>query len=94
MDADGSLHDYEYGRSIRIGSDVWIAANVTICGGVTIGDGSVIGAGSVVTKDIPAGVLAFGNPAPSSGRSPSGTACTAGRSAEAAPSGRPGSAGR
>lgn len=62
VDADGSLHDYEYGRSIRIGSDVWIAANVTICGGVTIGDGSVIGAGSVVTKDIPAGVLAFGNP--------------------------------
>ena len=62
VDADGSLHDYEYGRSIRIGSDVWIAANVTICGGVTIDDGSVIGAGSVVTKDIPAGVLAFGNP--------------------------------
>lgn len=62
VDADGSLHDYEYGRSIRIGSDIWIAANVTICGGVTIGDGSVIGAGSVVTKDIPAGVLAFGNP--------------------------------
>lgn len=62
VDADSSLHDYEYGRSIRIGSDVWIAANVTICGGVTIGDGSVIGAGSVVTKDIPAGVLAFGNP--------------------------------
>ena len=62
VDADGSLHDYEYGRSIRIGSDVWIAANVTICGGVTIGDGSVIGAGSVVTKDIPANSIAVGNP--------------------------------
>lgn len=62
VDAEGNLHDHEYGRSIRIGSDVWIASNVTILGGVSIGDGSVIGAGSVVTKDIPAGVLAFGNP--------------------------------
>ena len=62
LGADGILHDFEYGRPIRIGNDVWIAANVTVCGGVTIGDGSVIGAGSVVTEDIPAGVLAAGNP--------------------------------
>lgn len=61
-DGDGVLHDYEYGRKIKIGNDVWLASNVTVCGGVTIGDGSVIGAGSVVTKDIPAGVLAAGNP--------------------------------
>lgn len=47
---------------ITIGRDVWIGANSTICGGVTIGDGSVIGAGSVVTKDIPARVIAVGNP--------------------------------
>ena len=59
---DGALHDFEYGKPIRIGNDVWIASNVTVCGGVTIGDGSVIGAGSVVTKDIPEGVLAAGNP--------------------------------
>ncbi len=47
---------------ITIEDNVWIGANVTICGGVTIGEGSVIGAGSVVTKDIPAGVVAVGNP--------------------------------
>lgn len=47
---------------ITIGNNVWIAGNVTILPGVTIGDGSVIGAGSVVTKSIPSGVLAAGNP--------------------------------
>lgn len=47
---------------ITIGRDVWIGANSTICGGVTIGDKSIIGAGSVVTKNIPAGVIAVGNP--------------------------------
>ena len=60
--SDGELHDFEYGKPIKIGNDVWIASNVTICGGVTIGNGSVIGAGSVVTRDIPEGVLAAGNP--------------------------------
>ena len=62
VDKNGVAHDFEYGKPIKIGNDVWIASNVTICGGVTIGDGSVIGAGSVVTKDIPTGVLAAGNP--------------------------------
>ena len=61
-DENGVTHSYEYGKPIKIGNDVWIASNVTICAGVTIGDGSVIGAGSVVTRDIPAGVVAFGNP--------------------------------
>ena len=61
-DENGVYHDYEYGKPIKIGNNVWIASNVTICGGVTIGDNSVIGAGSVVTKDIPEGVIAFGNP--------------------------------
>ena len=61
-DENGILHDFEYGKPIKIGNDVWIASNVTVCGGVTIGSGSVIGAGSVVTKDIPSGVLAAGNP--------------------------------
>lgn len=62
IDEDGSAHDYEYGLPIQIGNNVWIASNVTILGGVKIGDNSVIGAGSVVTKDVPEGVLAAGNP--------------------------------
>lgn len=59
---DGSVYDLEYGKPITIGNDCWIASNVVICGGVTIGDNCVIGAGSVVTRDIPAGSLAAGNP--------------------------------
>lgn len=47
---------------VTIGRDVWIGANSTVCGGVFIGDGTIIGAGSVVTKDIPSGVIAAGNP--------------------------------
>lgn len=52
----------EYALPIRIGDDVWLGGNVSVLPGVTIGDGSVIGAGSVVTRDIPAGVVAVGNP--------------------------------
>lgn len=52
----------EFGKPITIEENVWIGGNVTVLGGVTIGSGSVIGAGSVVTKDIPAGVIAAGNP--------------------------------
>ncbi len=59
---DGKQFDYEYSKPITIGDNVWLASNVVVCGGVTIGHDSVIGAGSVVTRDIPAGVLAAGNP--------------------------------
>lgn len=52
----------EYAEEIHIGDDVWIACNAVVIGGVTIGDDVVIGAGSVVTKDIPSGYLAYGNP--------------------------------
>ena len=45
-----------------ISSDVWIGAGATILSGVSIGVGAVIGAGSVVTKNIPANVVAYGNP--------------------------------
>mgnify|MGYP000801826272 FL=1 len=47
---------------ITIGDNVWIGGNCVVMQGVTIGDGTVIGAGSVVTKDVPAGWLAYGNP--------------------------------
>jgi maltose O-acetyltransferase len=52
----------ELGSPIRIGSDVWVGGSTVICPGVSIGDRSIIGAGSVVTKDIPADVIAAGNP--------------------------------
>jgi maltose O-acetyltransferase len=52
----------EYGKPVEIGSDVWVGGGAIICPGVTVGDRAVIGAGSVVTKDVPAGVVAFGNP--------------------------------
>lgn len=59
---DGVMTDREYAKPITIKSGCWIASNVVICGGVTIGEGCVIGAGSVVTRDIPDGVFAAGNP--------------------------------
>ena len=62
VDDKGALTDREYAKPIVIGSNCWIASNVTVCGGVTIGEGCVIGAGSVVTRDIPSGVFAAGNP--------------------------------
>ena len=47
---------------MTIGSSVWIGGNTVVNPGVTIGDNVVIGSGSVVTKDIPANVVAVGNP--------------------------------
>ena len=52
----------EYGRPVTIGTDVWVGGGAIILPGVTIGDRVVIGAGSVVTRDIPSGVFAAGNP--------------------------------
>lgn len=53
---------FEYGIPVTIGDNVWIGANAVLLPGVHIGDNTVIGAGSVVTKDIPSGVVAVGNP--------------------------------
>lgn len=52
----------QYNMPVRIGKNCWIGAGALIMPGVTIGDNSVIGAGSVVTRDIPANVVAVGNP--------------------------------
>jgi galactoside O-acetyltransferase len=52
----------QYNMPVRIGCNCWLGAGVIVMPGVTIGDNTVIGAGSVVTKDIPSGVVAVGNP--------------------------------
>lgn len=62
FEEDGTMYEIERAEPIVIGDDCWLASNVTVCGGVTIGNGTVIGAGSVVTRDIPSGVFAAGNP--------------------------------
>lgn len=54
--------EMQYNVDVKIGRNVWIGAGAIIVPGVTIGDNTVIGAGSVVTKDIPANVVADGNP--------------------------------
>lgn len=61
MDA-GLRRQQEFGKPVNIGSDVWVGGGAIILPGVTIGDRAVIGAGSVVTRDIPEGTFAAGNP--------------------------------
>ena len=53
---------YQFNMPVHIGKNCWLGAGVIVMPGVTIGDNTVIGAGSVVTKDIPANVVAVGNP--------------------------------
>jgi maltose O-acetyltransferase len=62
LDPETRRAGWEYAEPIKIEDGVWIGGGAIVCPGVTIGRNSVIGAGSVVTRDIPAGVLAFGNP--------------------------------
>jgi maltose O-acetyltransferase len=52
----------EYGKPVEIGSDVWVGGGAIILPGVRVGSRAVIGAGSVVTRDVPDGVFAAGNP--------------------------------
>ena len=62
VDPELRRHQAQYNIDVHIGRNVWIGAGAVLLPGVTIGDDTVIGAGSVVTKDIPAGVVAVGNP--------------------------------
>lgn len=54
--------EYQYNLPIHIGRNCWIGAGAIILPGISIGDNTVVGAGSVVTKDLPANVVAVGNP--------------------------------
>ena len=62
IDPELRARGLQYNAAVHIGKNCWIGAGSLIMPGVTIGDNTVIGAGSVVTKDIPAGVVAVGNP--------------------------------
>ena len=63
LDVEKRNAGFEMAKPITLGDNIWVGGDVTILPGVTIGSGSVIGAKSLVTKDIPANVMAFGNPA-------------------------------
>ena len=62
LDVETRISGLELASPITIGNNVWIGGGAIVLPGVTIGDNTVIGAGSVVTKDIPANVVAVGNP--------------------------------
>lgn len=63
LDPDARRARWEAGEPITIGDNVWLGGGVIVLPGVSIGSHSVVGAGAVVTKDLPEGVLAVGNPA-------------------------------
>jgi maltose O-acetyltransferase len=62
LDADTRRQDWESAAPISIEDGAWLGSGAIICPGVTIGENTVVGAGSVVTRDLPPGVLAAGNP--------------------------------
>lgn len=62
IDAKLRKEGYDFAKPICVGNNVWFGAGCIVLSGVTIGDNAVIGAGSVVIKDIPADVVAVGNP--------------------------------
>lgn len=63
VDPDARRDKWEAAEPIVIGNNVWLGGGVIVCPGVTIGADTVVGAGAVVTKDLPAAVVAVGNPA-------------------------------
>ena len=62
IDPELRAQGLQYNMPVHIGKNCWLGAGVIVMPGVTIGDNTVIGAGSIVTKDIPSGVVAVGNP--------------------------------
>ena len=62
LDIERRSKGLEFAHPIKVGNNVWFGAGVTVLPGITIGDDTVIGAGSIVTKNIPSGVVAVGNP--------------------------------
>ncbi len=54
---------WEYARPVAVADGVWLGAGVIVLPGVSVGENTVVGAGSVVTRDLPANVIAYGNPA-------------------------------
>ena len=54
---------WEGSAPIAIGDNAWLGGGVIVCPGVTIGENTVVGAGAVVVRDLPANVVAVGNPA-------------------------------
>jgi maltose O-acetyltransferase len=63
LEAEPRRRKWEAAEPITIGDNVWLGGGVIVCPGVTIGEDTVVGAGAVVTRDLPPGVLALGNPA-------------------------------
>jgi len=63
IDPEPRRQGWEAAAPITIGDNVWLGGGAIVCPGVTIGDDTVVGAGAVVTRNLPAGVVAFGNPA-------------------------------
>jgi maltose O-acetyltransferase len=63
LEAEPRRAKWEGSRAITIGNNVWLGGGVIVCPGVTLGENTVVGAGAVVVHDLPANVLAVGNPA-------------------------------
>ncbi|UOE21896.1 sugar O-acetyltransferase [Thermobifida halotolerans] len=63
VDPEPRRAKWEAAEPITVGDNVWLGGGVIVCPGVTIGDNTVVGAGAVVTRDLPANVVAVGNPA-------------------------------
>jgi maltose O-acetyltransferase len=63
LDPEPRREKWESAAPITIGNNVWLGGGVIVCPGVTIGENTVVGAGAIVTKDLPANVVAVGNPA-------------------------------